>query len=270
MEKIGIIAGGGTLPKEILRYLQANNRKFFVVALKGEAELELSDEIEHTWQDIGKVGQILNILKDAKVNKIVLVGKIKRPALSMFKLDSVGMKLVARLAKAKIYGDDALLRVITTFLEEENFSVIAPNTLLPELVTPKGLVGSIAPTDQDLEDIEVGINVLRTMEVLDIGQAVIVENNLILGVEAVEGTDALIQRCKDLKREEGRAGILVKMKKSIQDQRVDLPTIGPNTVQLIYDANMAGIALEAGNSLIANLEATKILAKRLGIFIIGV
>ncbi|MFV9875330.1 MAG: LpxI family protein [Rickettsiales endosymbiont of Dermacentor nuttalli] len=270
MEKIGIIAGGGALPQKIIQHLQANNQKFFVLALKGEAELSIPNDIEHSWQDIGKVGQILNILKGAQVKHIVLVGKVRRPALSIFKLDSLGVKLLTRLTKAKVYGDDALLRIVTKFLEEENFSVIAPEALLPKLITPIGVIGTISLKAQDLEDIKIGKRVLHTIDGLDIGQAVVVENNLVLGVEAVEGTDMLLQRCKNLKREKERMGVLVKMKKSIQDQRVDLPCIGVKTVELVYNANMSGIALDAGNSLIAEVEATKELADQLGVFIIGV
>lgn len=270
MEKVGIIAGGGTLPQEIIKHLQLVRRKFFVLALRGEAEFEISPDIEHAWQDIGKVGQILNILKEAKVTQIVLVGKVRRPALSLFKLDNIGLKLLARLAKAKIYGDDALLRVVTTFLEEENFLVISPESLLPSLVMPSGLITMITPKDHDLEDIRLGIKILRAIDIYDIGQGLIIENNLILGVEAVEGTDLLIQRCKHLKREKERSGVLIKMKKTIQEERVDLPTIGIDTVKLIHDANMSGIALEAGNALIADIENTKKIANELAIFIIGV
>ena len=177
---------------------------------------------------------------------------------------------MARITASKIHGDNSALSIIAKFLEEHGLKVISPNSILPSLLTPAGILGKIKPDQDDLKDIEIGKIVLAKLSDMDIGQATIVENSYVLGIEAAEGTDSLIKRCADLKRETMRKGVLVKMKKTMQDKRLDLPTIGTNTIDYVYKANLRGIAVNTNGSIIISLPEVITLADKYGIFVIGV
>lgn len=165
-------------------------------------------------------------------------------------------------------GDNELLSSIVTFLEEEGFRVAGAEEVVRELLTPEGMIGSIYPDKRAQTDIETGARIARAIGALDIGQAVMVQNGIILGVEAAEGTDGLIRRCAPLKLEE-KGGVLVKVKKPQQERRVDLPTIGVETVERLAEQGFSGVAVEAGASLILNRREVARRADALGVFVIG-
>ena len=266
---LGIIAGGGKLPLQLVESCQSVKRPFFVLALEESADIEAIRHIPHTIVRLGAVGEALTQLKKAGVKEIVLAGKVRRPALTSLRPDMTGAKLLARLGGAFFAGDDGLLKAVVSFLEEEGFTVVGANDILAGLVAPEGLLGKTAPSAQAMADITHGMKILKTLGALDIGQAVIIENGYVLGVEAAEGTDALIERCGTLRREKN-SGVLVKCKKPGQEERVDLPTVGPATIDKIHSAGFAGIAVESGGSLIVDRDVTVARADRLGIFVIGV
>lgn len=218
----------------------------------------------------GKVKAVLSILAQEEITSVVFAGHVNRPGILSLKVDSEGVKLLAQITAAKIKGDNAILTIISSFLEGKGYEVISPNKILPALLAPAGQLGAIAADEIDSGDVELGRSVLANLSAYDIGQAIVVENATVLGIEAVEGTDALIMRCGELKKESIRKGVLVKMKKTTQDSRLDLPTIGVKTVENVYKANLKGIAIEAGNSLVVNLNEVIKLADKYGIFIIGV
>jgi DUF1009 family protein len=269
-EKIALIAGDGNLPKLIIDEL--NKQKIdFIILIPGNNLYEKTLANTKCFPiKPGKVKQILNILNHEKVTSIIFAGHIKRPGLLSLNFDSVGLSLLAKITACKIQGDNSVLSVISKFLEEQGFKVIAPNIILPSLLAPTGILGKIQPDEDDLKDIKLGQKVLSTLSDMDIGQAVIVENNYVLGIEAAEGTDNLIIRCKELKRENMRKGVLIKMKKTNQDARLDLPTIGPITIENVFKSNLKGIAITAQKSIIINLAEVVRLADKYGIFIIGI
>jgi hypothetical protein len=178
------------------------------------------------------------------------------------------MQILARLGLRR-HGDDQLLRLIVEELEREGFRVVGADTLIADVLAPEGPMTALAPDADALRDIALGIEVAGRLGDLDIGQAAIVQQGLVLGVEAVEGTDALIARCAGLKRA-GRGGILVKVKKPGQERRADLPTIGPHTVRLAAETGIAGIAVQAGHCLIIERAEVIAAADRAGLFVIGV
>ena len=166
-------------------------------------------------------------------------------------------------------GDDSLLKVILSETEHLGFHVVGIDTLMPELLAHEGVYGKVKPSHADQADIRQGINVAKTLGRVDVGQAVIVQRGLVLAVEGIEGTAALIKRTATLKRK-GSGGVLIKVAKPQQDRRVDLPTVGPATVQAVFDAGFKGIAVESGATLLAESEKMIKLADRLGIFVMGV
>jgi UDP-2,3-diacylglucosamine hydrolase len=266
---LGIIAGGGRLPLQLVESCQSIGRPFFLLALEDIVDKEAIHHIPHELTRLGAVGESLEKLRKAGVKELVLAGKVRRPSMASLRPDMLGTKLLARLGAAFFSGDDALLKAVMSFLEDEGFKVIGVDDVLKTLLAPVGVLGKIAPDSQAQADITLGMNVARLLGRLDIGQAVIVENGYVLGVEAAEGTDALIARCAKLRREKHR-GVLVKARKPMQDNRADLPTIGPATVEQVHAAGFGGIAIEAQGGLIVDREEMIRRADAAGIFITGI
>ena len=169
----------------------------------------------------------------------------------------------------RLLGDDNLLKILVAEANKQGFEVVGVDTIVPELLATEGVYGRIEPDKQDKLDIERGVEVAKKLGQVDVGQAVIVQHGLVLSVEGIEGTAELIKRTAKLKRK-GEGGVLVKVAKPQQDRRVDLPTIGPATVQAVHDAGFKGIAIESGAALLAESDKMMVLADKLGVFVMGV
>ncbi len=265
---LGIIAGSGHLPRQLIDACARSGRSVFIVAVEDETNPETVEDVPHVWIRLGAIGVALDHLKRTGVQELVLAGKINRPSLSSLKPDMMGAKLMSKLGLALLGGDAAIFKTIIAFLEEQGFRVIGLDDVLHDLVAPEGPLGQNLPDKQAQKDIALGASVVRAIGAFDIGQAVIVKNGLVLGIEAAEGTDALIERCSEL-RGEGKGGVLVKACKPIQEQRVDLPTIGTQTIELVHRAGFAGIAIEAKHSIIVGRREVIRMADSLGLFVIG-
>lgn len=268
--KLGIVAGRGELPRVLIQACQESNRPYFVLALEDTAD-EATGIIagEHcAWIRLGAIGKAFDLMRKNNVTDLVMAGSVVRPRISSLRPDMKGAKLLARISGQFLSGDNELLSSIVTFLEEEGFHVVGAEEIVRELLTPEGMIGSIYPDKRAQSDIEAGARVARSIGALDIGQAVIIENGITLGVEAIEGTDALIRRCEHLRRED-RGGVLVKVRKPQQERRVDLPTIGLQTIESLAQCGFAGVAIEAGASLILNRKEVARRADALGVFVIG-
>ena len=267
-KKLGIIAGGGAIPRDLINFCKENKRDYFVIAIEGNADRDLIDEtIPHAWIRIGQAGTGFKKLAEEKVEEVVMIGTIKRPTLKDLVPD---MRTTAFFAKVgmKSLGDDGILRALVKEIESEGMVVRGIHEVLPELLIKKGVLGKVKPSKQAKEDIRRAVEVATELGRLDVGQAVIVQQGLVLGVEGIEGTGELIRRCGEYKRK-GEGGVLVKVRKPQQDMRVDLPTIGDKTVQAAYDSSLSGICLHSGNGLIVNEKETIKLADKLGIFVLG-
>lgn len=266
---IGIIAGSGVLPITLASYLVEKKQPVMVLALKGHAKKEhfpknvLVKEVR-----LGAVGTTFKLLKQFGVNQLVFIGGVRRPSWAEIRPDFKGLSLLAKLS-LKALGDDGLLRFVIKEVERQGFHVKGIHEIMPELLMPKGTITTSKPLKKDWVDIERGFEVAKLLGQADVGQAVIVQQGLVLSLEGIEGTAALIERTKKLKRK-GEGGVLVKVCKPQQEKRVDMPTIGPNTVQSVFDAGLKGIAVEAGAVLLAEAEKTIALADKLNIFVVGV
>lgn len=269
MKKLGIIAGNGSLPLCLIEACEKLKRPYFVVAIKGGmTKGSLRREQPHAWVRLGAVGKALRLLKKNEVEEVVMIGGVKRPSFVGLFPDARGWKVLFKIGR-KALGDDALLKVLIAEIESEGMTVKGIDELLPQLLVKKGVYGRVLPTAQDTADIKRGIQVAKKLGEADVGQSVVVQQGLVLAVEGIEGTDALIIRSKALKRKGGR-GVLVKIMKPQQDRRADLPTIGPSTVQLAYESGLAGIAVGADSVLFSQADQAVRLANQLGLFIIGV
>jgi hypothetical protein len=170
----------------------------------------------------------------------------------------------------RMLGDDGLFSAVAKELEIEGFCLLGAHELLDsETTVPEGPLGRLKPNEEAEADIGRGIAIARALGALDIGQAVVVQQGLVLGVEAIEGTDALLARCATLKRE-GPGGVLVKISKPRQDRRADLPTIGAGTVAAAAAAGLRGIAIEAGSTLLLDRAAIVAAADARKIFVVGI
>lgn len=267
LPKLGILAGGGELPVRLVELCRATGRDVFVVAFNGESNPDAVRDVDHVWQNLGAVGSTIQALKDADCGEVVLAGPIRRPKLSALGLDRRGAAMLPKLLRAK--GDDALLSVVIGELEAEGFGVVGADDVLSQLLASDGAAGAHQPSEEDWRDIERGIEVVRAIGAVDVGQAAVVHRGYVLGVEAAEGTDALIERTAPLRHDE-QGGVLVKLRKPGQDRRADLPTIGVATVERAAAARLSGIALEAGETLILGREDVIRLADERGLFIVGV
>jgi DUF1009 family protein len=268
-QKLGIIAGSGELPKEAIRKSLQKGLDIYVIAFDGITESPTVLNAPHSWVNIGSIGKALKILKDQNIKDLVMVGRVGRPSISSLKLDFSGLKLLRDLSKLNSGGDDKVFSTIISFIEKNGFNVLGVDDVLNELLVEKGVLTKTQPDPAAKRDIELGRKAALEVGKLDIGQAVIIQQGMILGVEAAEGTDKLIKRCKEL-HNDGAGGVLVKMKKPNQDKRVDLPSIGVNTITNAHFHKLRGVAVEAGSSLIINREEVIKKADELGVFLIGI
>ena len=266
--KLGIIAGGGELPARLVEVCRASGRAVFVLAFEGQTDPATVVGVEHAWVRLGQVTPALKALHGAGVEELVLLGPVKRPGLNEIGIDLRGARFLAKVT-AQGLGDDGLLRAAIGALEDEGFTVIGADDVLTGLLAPRGPIGAGRPDAQAESDIARGLEVLRALGAVDIGQAVVVQQGIVLGVEADEGTDGLLARCADLARD-GPGGVLVKICKPGQARRVDLPTLGAETVAGAVRAGLRGLAVEAGGTLIVDLAAVVAAADSAGIFLIGI
>ncbi len=264
---LGIIAGGGALPGLLASACESAGRRFFILALEGSADGALLPREPDAQIRLGEIGKGFAALHEADVEHVVLAGSVRRPALNDLKPDLKGASILAKIA-GRALGDDSLLSVVIGEIEQEGFTVVGADDILTELLADRGPLGRHKPDDIAIKDIDRGIDVARALGVADTGQASVVQQGIVLGVEAAEGTDDLLSRCSALRRD-GPGGVLVKVKKPQQERRADLPTIGVATIKNAHAAGLRGVAVEAGHTLIIDKLSVKENADRLGLFVVG-
>jgi hypothetical protein len=267
-DKLGLVAGSGDLPRRLLDAAKAAGRPVFIVALEGFADPALVADMPHGWIRLGAAAQGIEMLRAQGVTELVLAGAVRRPALSSLRPDWLTAKFLAKIG-IRALGDDGLLSAVIKEIESEGFRVVGADTMLGLALAPAGQLGRVAPDAIAQQDIARGIAAVRALGGLDIGQAAIVQQGVVLGVEAAEGTERLIARCKSLALD-GPGGVLVKLAKPGQERRADLPTIGVKTVEQAAAAGLRGVAVEAGAALIIDREQVVAAADARGLFVIGI
>ena len=266
--KLGIIAGGGAVPGQLIQAARRQGRECFVLAIKGSADSAAFDGADHVWLRLGQAGRAFELLHQKDVAEVVMAGPVRRPTLAELRPDWRTARFFARLG-LKALGDDGLLSAVIGEFESEGLRVVGAHEVLGDLLAPPGLWGAARPDVQAGSDIERAVTVARGLGGLDVGQSVVVQQGIVLGVEAVEGTDALLDRVGSLRRA-GPGGVLVKLCKPGQDKRVDLPTVGPDTVKRAAAAGLRGIAVEAGAAIVVDLDRVVREADEAGVFIMGI
>ncbi|KAF8818251.1 LpxI family protein [Rickettsia endosymbiont of Cardiosporidium cionae] len=262
--KLGIIAGNGDLPREIAYLYSKKAVQCFIAAIDGEADLGSISNYNFEIFPITSVGKIINFFYQHDVKNIILIGGIKRPNLSALKLDIAGTELLAQILKNKYFGDNKLLTVVAEYLEKKGFNVVSPLTILSSVNYGfLNYIDNSKLTKQDKLDIDLGIEIIKQLSKFDIGQSVVIENGYVVGIEAAEGTNNLIQRCALLKKN-NHSGVFVKIPKLYQDLRLDLPTIGPTTILQLAESKIKILAVSR-NTVIVKPQETKSLSLKLNI-----
>jgi DUF1009 family protein len=218
---------------------------------------------------VGAAGKILSLLRQHGCRDLVLVGPVRRPSMLDLRPDAEGLRIMSRIGRAAFSGDDGLLAAVVRVLADEGFRVLGAHDVIAEALGSEGQLGAVAPDDTALADIARGRAVVQALGSVDVGQACIVQQGIVLAVEAIEGTDAMLARAAALARP-GPGGVLVKLVKPGQERRADLPTIGPRTVENAADAGLRGIAYEAGGTMLTDSAACIAAADRRGVFLLGV
>jgi len=266
--KLGIIAGGGPLPKYLAEHCQYNGREYFVIALVGNADERFFHAGPVKWFRLGAAGKIIKSLKDHNVEEIVMVGAVRRSSVMTLFPDWRALQFIIRNGNSWVGGDNSLLTAIVEEFERDGFKVIGIDELLSDLLAPVGPFGMIKPNDQDLKFIQSGIQQAQIIGQQDTGQAIVIQNHKIIGTENKSGTDDLIKRCRNSVSDNGKP-ILIKIKKPGQDRRIDLPTIGARTVQLAAECGFSGIVVETGQTLVVDRAKVTKMADQCGLFVIG-
>ena len=243
------------------------------IRLKGLADAHLH---RSPGQDFGmaEIGRIVKAMRAEGCRAVCLAGYVNRPDFKTLKPDLKGASLLPGIIAAASKGDDALLRKILSVFEDEGFAVEGADDILGGEMLTSGALGRVTPTEEQLFDLKKALHVAEKSGELDIGQGAVVCDGLVLAVEAQEGTDEMLRRVAglpaDLRGSPGSArGALGKAPKPIQDLRVDMPVIGPTTVELAAAAGLAGIAGFEGRLIVIDHEGLVEAADRLGLFVWG-
>ena len=270
MSKLGIVAGAGSLPGQMISACRQAGRDFHVLAFEGSADRTQLGNAPVDWIRVESLTSALNIARRRDISELVLAGGIPRPSPAQLMRDPRSAGLMLRLG-ARMRGDDDLLSAVVEYLEEkEGFHVVAPEELQKELLAIEGCYGVEEPDAVCRRDIETGVALAQVIGAFDMGQAVIVQKGRALGVEGAEGTDRLLQRCAEFIHRDESGGVLVKLSKPGQERRVDLPAIGVQTVEQASLVGLKGLAVEAGGALILDRHSVTQLANRQGVFVVGI
>jgi hypothetical protein len=267
--KLGIIVGGGSLPPKIIEACQASGRSFFVIGIEGFASQKVLEGVPHCWVSISKAGTGFRVLKEEQVNEVVMIGNVQIPSLIQAWPDFHTLIFFTKIAFRSLFnfvGDNGILVSFTRELEKRGIKIIGVQEILENLLAPRGLLGSVPVPKELLSDINLGVESAFDLGKRDLGQAVIVKAGIVIIKEGKNGTRQMIQDSQKI-ISIGRGGILVKLKKPGQDRRLDMPTIGPNTINEASKAGLSGIIIQANETIVIDIEKVIKIANENGIFI---
>jgi DUF1009 family protein len=272
---LAIICGGGSLPFAVADAVARGGRRVVLFAIKGWADPDRTAAYPHHWAAFGRFGWFCRVARAEGCRDVVFIGSLVRPTLWQVRPDLKTLRQLPRVLRLFRGGDDHLLSGIAAIFEEHGFRLIGAHEVAPEILMPEGPLGQRAPSRRDCDDISKGLAVLDATSPFDIGQAAVVADGRVIAIEAAEGTDHMLMRVAQL-RQNGKVpaadgcGVLVKAAKRGQDRRLDLPSIGPQTIEHAKRAGLAGIAVTAGSTIVAEPDRIRAAADRAQLFVVGV
>jgi UDP-2,3-diacylglucosamine hydrolase len=274
-DPLAIICGGGSFPGAVADAVARRGRRPVMFGIRGWADIAVIERYAHYWIAIGQAGRFFRLAKAENCREVLFIGTLLRPPITQLRLDWQTIRLMPRVIRAFRGGDDKLLSGIASLAESGGLRVVGVKDVAPEVFVPEGVLSRREPSERDRADIARALSVIAALGPFDVGQAVVVADNNVLAVEAAEGTDNLLTQIAELRRL-GRVtappgtGVLVKAPKPGQDRRFDLPSIGPRTVENAARAGLAGLAVAAGSTMIAQADQAIAAADRERIFLVGV
>src|SRR6201987_1081035 len=271
---LAIICGGGSFPGAVADAVAARGRRPVMFGIKGWADPAVIGRYVHHWIALGQAGRFSRLAKAENCREVLFIGTVLRPPIKELRLDWHTIRLMPRVIRFFRGGDDKLLSGVAGIAESGGLRVVGVKDVAPELFVPEGVLGQQRPSPRDHGDIDHALKLIATLGPFDVGQAAVVADGHVIAVEAAEGTDYMLARIAELRRlgrvsAPPRVGVLVKAPKPGQDRRFDLPSIGPRTIELVARAGLAGIAVTAGSTMIAEAEAAIAAADRDKIFVSG-
>jgi DUF1009 family protein len=243
-------------------------------AIKGWADPAVIGRYVHHWIALGQAGRFFRLAKAENCREVLFIGTVLRPPLTALRLDWYTIKLMPRVIRFFRGGDDRLLSGVAGVAESGGLRVVGVKDVAPELLVPEGVLGRHQPSPRDYGDIDRAFKLIAALGPFDVGQAAVVADGHVVAVEAAEGTDQMLARIAELRRlgrvtSPSGVGVLVKAPKPGQDRRLDLPSIGPRTIELAAGAGLAGLAVTAGSTIMAEAQETIAAADRESIFVVG-
>ncbi len=272
---LAIICGGGSFPGALAEAVTSRGGRPVMFGIKGWADAAVIERYAHHWISIGQAGRFFRLARAENCRDVLFIGSLLRPPISQLRLDWQTIRLLPYLARVYRGGDDKLLSGVAAIAEMGGLRVVGVKEVAPEVFMPEGALGRYRPSERDKADIARALSMIAALGPFDVGQAAVVANNNVIAVEAAEGTDNMLARIAELRRL-GRVtaslgtGVLVKAPKPGQDRRFDLPSIGPRTIENVARAGLAGLAVTAGSTMIAEADQVTAAADRAGIFLVGV
>jgi UDP-2,3-diacylglucosamine hydrolase len=270
---LAIVCGGGSLPLAVADVVAGRGRRVVLFPLRGWADSAAVARYPHHWIGLAHIVRLQRLLRREGCRELVFIGAVQRPSPRQLRPDLGTLRLLPRIVRLFWGGDNNLLTGIGRLFEERGFRVVGAHEVAPEILMPEGSLGRRQPGAGDNEDIRYGLEFLHAIGTFDVGQAVAVAGRHVIAVEAAEGTDGMLARIAELRasgRLRSQGGVLVKGPKPGQDHRIDLPTIGPHTVELAARAQLSGIAVVAGSTIVAEADRVGEAADRANIFAVGV
>ena len=262
---LGLIAGGGQFPFLVAQNAQKKGYRVIAVGFVRDTESDLRNKVDSfLWLKLGQLNKLIKFFKKNNVQEVTFAGPINKPRALNIRPDLRAAKL---LFKLKSKNDDAILRAVAGELEQEGLTVVAANNFVPELISPRGQLSKRKPTLSEIQDILFAWPLVKKLGELDIGQCIVVRDQMVVAVEGIEGTNATILRAGQLA---GKGCIVVKAFKPGQDNRIDLPALGPKTIEAMAKAQATCLAYEAGKSLFFELDQAISLADKNKIAVIGI
>ncbi|MBI5848732.1 MAG: UDP-2,3-diacylglucosamine diphosphatase LpxI [Nitrospirae bacterium] len=265
--KLGLIAGNGELPKAVAEEARAKGYEVIAAGLEPLAERDLASVVDKIkWINVGKLGELIRFLKKSGVKEAVMAGKVPKSLLYKSRItpDLRAMKLLFSL---KDKSDDSILLALAKELQKEGITLLNTTDFTSSLLTPEGVITREGPTENEWKDIAFGWKIAKEIGRLDIGQTVVIRNQAVMAIEAIEGTDAAINRGGTLA---GSGAVVIKVSKPQQDMRFDVPVVGHATLRSMIDVQARVLAVESGKSIIINKEELIKGAEKAGIAIVGV
>lgn len=275
MDSLAIVCGGGSFPAAVAEAAARSGRRPVMFGIKGWADPHVVERYAHRWIALGQLGRLLRFARLEGCREAVFIGSLLRPPLGKIRLDWPTIQALPRIFRAFRGGDDQLLKGVAAIIEQGGLRIVGLEAVAPDIFVPEGVLGHCQPTDRDRTDIARALEVIAALGPFDVGQAAVVADNHVLAVEAAEGTDNMLARIAEMRRQRRvtarvGTGVLVKSPKPGQDRRFDLPAIGPQTVENAARAGLAGVAVTAGSSLIAAPADVIAAADRANVFLVGV